>query len=130
MEGEAEKRFITLLREKASGEPSLKISEAKEAPKIEIPDLKSEKQLLKLKKLENEHQNNIELYLKKIRELGEKRDKLKKAIEILLELKLSTPDEYTQQINAYSSEIENLGAKIERERLYLNYLQLKILPLI
>ncbi|MEM2933329.1 MAG: hypothetical protein QXQ02_05525 [Halobacteria archaeon] len=127
MEGEVERRFITLLREKASGG---KISEAKEAPKIDIPNLESEKQLIKIKKLENEHQSNIEQYLKRIRDLGEKREKLKKAIEILLELKLNAPEEYTQQINSYSSEIENLGVEIERERMYLNYLQQKILPLI
>lgn len=127
MEGEVERRLITLLREKASGG---KIIEAKEGPKIDIPNLDSEKQLIKIKKLENEHQSNIEEYLKRIRDLGEKREKLKKAIEILLELKLSAPEEYTQQINSYSSEIENLGIEIERERMYLNYLQQKILPLI
>ncbi len=126
-----EKRFITLLKEKVSGkEADFKISEAKEIPKIDIPDLASEKKLLKLKELENEHQCNIEQYLKRIQELGEKREKLKKAMEILLELKLSVPEEYAHQIKSFSSEIENLGAKIERERMYLNYLQLKILPLV
>ncbi|MEM2924762.1 MAG: hypothetical protein QXJ68_03630 [Methanocellales archaeon] len=126
MEGEVERRFITLLKERTSG----KIAEAKEGPKIDIPNLEIDKKLLRIKKLESEHQSNIEQYLKRIQELGEKREKLKKAIEILLELKLNSPEEYTKQIDSYSSEIEKLGVEIERERMYLNYLQQRILPLI
>lgn len=134
MDGEAEKRFIGLLREKAGGQAreGPKISQAREGPKIDMPNLEIEKQLipLRLKKLENEHQTNIEQYLKKIQELKDKRDKLKKATDILMELNLSAPEEYAQKMDSYPGEIEKLGIEIERERMYLNYLQTKILPLV
>lgn len=84
----------------------------------------------KLKKLESEHLAKISIYTRKISRLNEERGKLKNAIEILRELSLAIPEEYNLKQRSMMEEVEVLEAEVEREKLLLNYLQSRILPLV
>ncbi len=135
MDGKSEKRFIGLLKEKMADPPRIS-SQVSYAPEVDLPGLESEsiseKQsiAIKLKELESEHQSSIERSFRKIQDVKEKRDKLKTALDILIELSLYIPEEYGQQLDSYPSEIEKLGTEIEQERMKLNYLRTKVIPLI
>ncbi|MEM2924634.1 MAG: hypothetical protein QXJ68_02980 [Methanocellales archaeon] len=95
--------------------------------KVEIGRMESS---AKLKKLESEHLAKISIYTMKINRLNEDREKLKSAIEILKELNLDVPEEYNLKKRSMQEEVEALEKEVEREKMLLNYLQSKILPLI
>ncbi len=85
---------------------------------------------LQIRKLENEHKSKIETNLSRIKNLREKQEKLKIAMDILREVELGIPQEYTTRLNSYPQEIKTLEIEIEREKIFLNYLQTKVLPTI
>ncbi|MEM2933359.1 MAG: hypothetical protein QXL78_00375 [Methanocellales archaeon] len=85
--------------------------------------------VLQLKKLESEHQSKIDIYTKRIQELKTEEEKLKIAIEILKQLKLNIPPEYSHKLNQYPEEIKSLENEIQHEKIYLDYLQNKVLPI-
>ncbi len=84
----------------------------------------------RLRKLESEHLAKIGIYTKKITRLNEDREKLNSAIEILKELSLAIPEEYNLKHRSMMEEVKVLEAEIEREKLLLNYLRSRILPLV
>jgi hypothetical protein len=85
--------------------------------------------VLQLKKLESEHRSKIDIYTKKIQDLKAEQEKLKMAIEILRQLKLNIPSEYSLKMNQYPEEIKALENEIEHEKIFLDYLQNRVLPL-
>jgi hypothetical protein len=106
----------------------LEASAKKEIEKIEkIEKIESS---AKLRRLESEHLAKISIYTKKIGRLNEDREKLKNAMEILRELDLAIPEEYDLKHRSIMEEVKVLEAEVEREKLLLNYLQSRILPLI
>ncbi len=90
----------------------------------------AEKIILQIKKLENEHKSKIDANLSRIQNLRQNQEKLKIALDILQELELSIPAEYTARLNSYPVEIKALESEIDREKIFLNYLQSRVLPLI
>ena len=101
-------------------------------PPAVIPEEKNaDRQLyLQIRKLENEHKSKIETNLSRIKNLREKQEKLKIAMDILREVELNIPQEYTTRLNSYPQEIKTFEIEIEREKIFLNYLQTKVLPTI
>lgn len=85
--------------------------------------------VLQLKKLESEHQSKIDIYNKKIQDLKAEQEKLKMAIELLKQLKLNIPSEYSLKLNQYPEEIKALENEIQHEKIYLDYLQNRVLPI-
>jgi ABC-type phosphate transport system auxiliary subunit len=85
---------------------------------------------LQIKKLENEHKSKIDANLSRIHNLRQNQEKLKIALDILRELDLSIPAEYNARLNSYPQEINALESEIDREKIFLNYLQSRVLPLI
>ena len=85
---------------------------------------------VKLKKLESEHQTKIGILSKKINVLKEEQEKLKSAIDILKELNLNIPSEYSKKLNDYPEEMKNLEAELKIEKTFLDYLQNKVFPAI
>ncbi|MEM2990545.1 MAG: hypothetical protein QXQ02_05105 [Halobacteria archaeon] len=85
--------------------------------------------VLQLKKLESEHQSKIDIYNNKIQDLKAEQEKLKMAIELLKQLKLNIPSEYSLKLNQYPEEIKALENEIQHEKIYLDYLQNRVLPI-
>lgn len=127
METETEKRFLQLMKSKLKPQSTESIQS--EAQTIEKT---AEKQSIthQLKKLESEHQTKIDILSKKIDVLKEEQEKLKNALNILKELNLNVPTEYSQKLNDYPEQMKNLEAEIKIEKTYLDYLQNKIFPAI
>jgi hypothetical protein len=83
-----------------------------------------------LRALENEHQAKIDMLSKNLQSISDSQAKLKSALDALRELNLSIPTEFTSRLDRYPVEIEKLEAELEREKVLLNYLQTRVLPLI
>ena len=94
-------------------------------------DKSPEKRLLdSLRKLESGHQSKIDIYSRKIRDLGEEQKKLENALDTLKHLNLGIPAEYTKKLDDYPEQIKKLETEIEQERLFLGYLQSRVFPLL
>lgn len=90
-----------------------------------------EKQIYQqIKKLESEHKSKIDINMSRIQSLRHSQEKLKIAIDILRELELSVPPEFNTRLNSYPQEIKNLEVEVDREKIFLNYLHTRIMPLI
>lgn len=113
------KQISSILREKAK---------APVAQQVE--DKSMDKIYMKIKKLESEHKSKIDANLSRIQTLRQNQEKLKIALDILQELDLSIPPEYSARLNSYPQEIMALESEIDREKIFLNYLQSRVLPLI
>lgn len=113
------KQISSILREKTKP-PAAQQVEEKSMDRI----------YLQIKKLENEHKSRIDANLSRIQSLRQNQEKLKIAIDILQELELSIPAEYSARLNSYPQEIKALESEIDREKIFLNYLQGRVLPLI
>ncbi len=85
--------------------------------------------VLQLKKLESEHQSKIDIYTKKIQDLKAEQEKLQMAMELLKQLKLNIPSEYILKMNQYPEEIKALENEIHHEKIFLDYLQNRVLPI-
>ncbi|MEM2925664.1 MAG: hypothetical protein QXJ68_08270 [Methanocellales archaeon] len=113
------KQISSILREKA-----------KPPAAQQVEDKSMDKVYMKIKKLENEHKSKIDANLSRIQILRQNQEKLKIALDILQELDLSIPAEYSTRLNSYPQEIMALESEIDREKIFLNYLQSRVLPLI
>lgn len=127
MEEKVEKRFLQLLKSRLK--PQATESIQSEEQTIEKA---SEKQSIpnQLRKLESEHQTKIDILSQRINVLKEEQEKLKNALDILKELNLNIPTEYSKKLNDYPEQMKNLEGEVEREKIFLDYLQNKIFPAI